>query len=815
MALGKLVQAGLLTGLLVSGAAHAQNALRAPLNIVPPIMQSAIGTPELDDRKSEKLAPRTRARQMKRAVRAVAAAPGSASGIVQVGQLGTLQDAPVGLEVGFGKTGQQDLWHGARLAFIADQMARLPTRFTTSVLRDTELTLHRSTAAAPIGTVDGISWFGARLNRFLALGDTQAVLTLEALTGAAASDAYAARASVLAHLGDGNPEAACEVTRPQRATLGRRDTIRFFLQLGIYCQLREKEFEKVSLTMDLNQKTMGSDKLFRDMAFLMAAQEPLTFGTSEQAAAAKKAKQEPPLVLPSELTPLQIALLQLAGQPLPEALASVPLYYARALASDYSQSARLQLSVAHAAVLGGHLPAEQFSQIAQLADLSPFPALTPEEDTAEPELEPELDTELETEGEETVEAIVGPAPDAVYLAQVLMKIDATPTQNQAQTLADALRHAASRGLWRDLVLLLDDRLRDLSIPLNDIEEAESDVFPSALDLPAQLLPEEPLPEQALAEEVLLEEVSLEELLPDEPVDAAPQFVTDEDIAVLLPALRYVGLFAKAEQLAGEQVNGALVQRLLSFQRPPAAAITAVATNSQEAPQEAPEDLAETEALLAEPLSFAEAVPNASAEEASVAQLLAAMQPLDMPLETQLPELAPEPAPELDSEFAPEPRLPPVVDWAALELQLATAAPPLRAFLQRELAIYHGLGAELPPVLLAVLALPELDSEQIRLKKLADNNWVGDFLLAVMARYAEVRPNDMRANELVLLLQSLRHIGLDGVAEDLASELWTHAAARLSVSAPNAFSHATPRPVLFTPEEESPFFVAPEESSPNG
>ena len=133
--------------------AVAQNAMRAPLNIVPPVMQQAIGQPKAE-RTNEKLAPRVAARQSKRAVRAVAAAPGSDSSIVQVGQLGALQDAPIGLETGYGS----ELWRGARLAFIADQMARLPRDIDLAALREAELKLHRSTTAAPVGTVDGSSW---------------------------------------------------------------------------------------------------------------------------------------------------------------------------------------------------------------------------------------------------------------------------------------------------------------------------------------------------------------------------------------------------------------------------------------------------------------------------------------------------------------------------------------------------------------------------------------------------------------------------------------------------------------------------------
>jgi len=47
--------------------AAAQNAMRAPLNIVPPVMQQAIGQPKAE-RRNDKLAPRVAARQSKRAV---------------------------------------------------------------------------------------------------------------------------------------------------------------------------------------------------------------------------------------------------------------------------------------------------------------------------------------------------------------------------------------------------------------------------------------------------------------------------------------------------------------------------------------------------------------------------------------------------------------------------------------------------------------------------------------------------------------------------------------------------------------------------
>ena len=72
--------------------------------------------------------------------------------------------------------------------------------------------------------------------------------------------------------------------------------------------------------------------LFRDIAYLMAAQVTPVFGTIEQVEAAKQAGNEPPLVLPNELKPPHIALLQLAGQPLPTRLTNIPAYMTASIA---------------------------------------------------------------------------------------------------------------------------------------------------------------------------------------------------------------------------------------------------------------------------------------------------------------------------------------------------------------------------------------------------------------------------------------------------------------------------------------------------
>ncbi|MGC6535006.1 MAG: hypothetical protein ACON4V_05620, partial [Parvibaculales bacterium] len=83
---------------VLSGDGGRTGALRAPLNIIPAPMQAAIGGQEQAPLVQDKLAPTVAARQSKRAVRAVAAPPRAARGLVKVGSRCSLQDAPGRLE---------------------------------------------------------------------------------------------------------------------------------------------------------------------------------------------------------------------------------------------------------------------------------------------------------------------------------------------------------------------------------------------------------------------------------------------------------------------------------------------------------------------------------------------------------------------------------------------------------------------------------------------------------------------------------------------------------------------------------------------
>ncbi len=334
--------------------------MRAPLSIIPDAARSQFDmAPQKPVARDAKLAPRAAARQMNRAVRAVASVPGSTSDIVQIGQLGALQDAPVGLEPGLGP----DVWSGARLTYVVGQMGRLPEKFKLQTLRALELQLHRGQAAAPAGTMEGMSWFGARLNRFLSLGDTASVLALAQMTGAADIDAYVGAAVVDAHLAQRDDEKACAHPLPKKNMRGFRTTKPYFLRLQIFCQIRAGQVEKVALAVELNEKSLEAYKWFGDLAYR------LSVGTA-------LADLPPP---PARMDYLDLALARHGKISIPVGVSFLPRAVVPALAADLDQPPQTQLAAALQAIADGLLPPEQFTEIALQANLqtldgAPLPA---------------------------------------------------------------------------------------------------------------------------------------------------------------------------------------------------------------------------------------------------------------------------------------------------------------------------------------------------------------------------------------------------------------------------------------------------------
>ena len=400
---------------LLASASAEPVAMRAPLSIIPEAARTQFGmAPQKPVTGDAKLAPRATARQMNRAVRAVASVPGSTSDIVQIGQLGALQDAPVGLEPGLGS----DVWSGARLTYVVGQMSRLPEKFELQTLRALELQLHRGQAGAPAGTMDGMSWFGARLNRFLSLGDTGSVLALAELTGAANIDAYVGAAVVDAHLARGDDKEACAQPLPKKNMRGFRATKPYFLRLQIFCQMRAGQVEKVALAVELNEKSLDAHKWFADLAYR------LSVGTT-------LADLPPP---PARVDYLDLALARYGKISIPAGVSVLPRAVVPTLAADTGQPTQIQLDAALQVIADGLLPPEKFVELALRSDLG------------------------------ALNAAPLPAPNGLQAGDIGLAFfvrfldDAAPAE-KPRLLHMALRQAKADGNWAVAVHILAEHLR--------------------------------------------------------------------------------------------------------------------------------------------------------------------------------------------------------------------------------------------------------------------------------------------------------------------------------------------------------------------
>ena len=445
----------------------------------------------------------------------------------------------------------------------------------------------------------------------------------------------------------------------------------------------------------------------------MSAQAQPIFGTPEDVEAAKAEETELPLVVPSVLTPMQLALLQLAGYGLTIDLQQLPPYFMQALAEDYAQPAGTQLGAALAAMRHGTLTAERFSQLSQLADLSAYQTPVTEPDGGA------LDAE---ENQDTIAAL--PVTDAVFLALTLLDVDSQMpklTGNGAQMalLVSALADAQARGLWRDMVHLLDDRLRVLAAAPTPDDAFPIDAPLSALGLAAASA-------------------------------TAPSPPPDTLRAALIPALRLLKAQAQLPALA---INASpMTARLLAF-------------GAQAQP---------LETLIA---SLSDTLPNTLPETPISAPLAPAVD--DQPGFDDLPLAA-------GGDDAPADTRPhPIADWPAFDNDYATASNALKRYLARELAVYQGLGFELPDAYQVLAAEDASQADGQRVQKLADNKWIGDLLLVLVDMYGEETSASLTNGRIIALLAALRQAGLNDEAENLAVEVLLHAAGRLSLADPTA------------------------------
>lgn len=273
---------------------------------------------------------------------------------IEIDALGTLETGAVGLEPGYGP----EIWHGSRAAYTIGLLDRVSVDGNIDMLRRMEISLLRGRAPGPLGVVDHKTWFAARIDRLLHLGDSQSIVGLMQLTGAEKRDARAAQSYIASLLYSGNLAQACNV-RDRTALEG--GTL-FALELGILCQIYAGDLAAATLAIELHNASLSADPFFKDLAFFYAVDAPLSDAA-----------------LPARLSPLHFALMLVTKYPMPAEMSYfVPASYSF-LALNYNLPAEQQLTAAARAVALGLMPVERFGEIAQLLPLEPA---TPQTDEA-------------------------------------------------------------------------------------------------------------------------------------------------------------------------------------------------------------------------------------------------------------------------------------------------------------------------------------------------------------------------------------------------------------------------------------------------
>lgn len=297
---------------LLSGGVNSADAQEArPIVIVPPTLLDQI------DGKS-----RDRAGWNDRAPLPLKAAPENR---IRVDRLGGLENGAVGLEPGYGP----EIWRRSRAAYTIPQLSRLPVASPIRILKQMEISVLRGQARGPAGDLEQKTWFAARLDRLLDLGNTQSVVDLMQVTGAIGRDSGAAQAYISAFLLSGDLVRACEI----RSTALLPNDSLFTTEYGILCDLFSGNRSAAALAIDLNAEQLEADPFFRELAYLYAIDAPA-----------------PAVTPPVHISPTQFALMILTGFALPPdiniyAAASYPF-----LASNPASIAPLRLQAAARAV---------------------------------------------------------------------------------------------------------------------------------------------------------------------------------------------------------------------------------------------------------------------------------------------------------------------------------------------------------------------------------------------------------------------------------------------------------------------------------
>jgi len=245
----------------------------------------------------------------------------------------------IGLDSGFERT----LWTGSDPQLVLTLLARLPVTTANPPLE--ALTRRLLATGAPLdGGMTGGRVLSARVERLLAMGDLDTAKRLLDQLPPSRGDSQLTRLAAEAALLDGDDPGACQRANDLAPTGGAR----FWGEISVYCRLAAGDEAGARLGLDLLREAGQTD----DPGFLRLA-SAVADGRADGAAPA----------LPSP-TAVDVALLRLAGRPLPAASLAHPLAAVLTVAArEPKLGGDRQLEIAERAFQTGGLTAADLGAI--------------------------------------------------------------------------------------------------------------------------------------------------------------------------------------------------------------------------------------------------------------------------------------------------------------------------------------------------------------------------------------------------------------------------------------------------------------------
>jgi len=278
--------------------------------------------------------------------RAVGARPGEAGSGIEVGSLGKVDEASVGLlDDGNGGLGPT-MWAGTDRRTVEQHINRVPGPTNSPVLGDLSRRLLLTAARPPRGPSDGQSLLALRLQRLNAGGRSNDVVRLLARAGVSSPSPAASQEFAEAALATGDRDAACKLLAglPVGGDPGSDPIAAFALKLSIFCQITGGRTAAANLTIDLAREQGLNAPLFLSLA--AAATDGLKLDAPE----------------PRIIDPLILRMMEAAGRDLPsDAIGKLAPSVLVSVAEDGSIDPELRIAAAEQAAALGLLDGDQIA----------------------------------------------------------------------------------------------------------------------------------------------------------------------------------------------------------------------------------------------------------------------------------------------------------------------------------------------------------------------------------------------------------------------------------------------------------------------